>query len=474
MSANRFRVRTVALCGSIALVAAGLATASVLQPPRLTGLDYSAAALTETTDARLVLRLNQSVATLRPADVSVDRDLPVTVTTDGATVTVRLGGRLDYGSTLRLRVRVAGQATGATADIDETIRVRDPRVYTLVRHEQGDRLIGNDLVSGAAPSELNTHLRVQEYAALGDRVFTVSDAGGGAVEFGEFAERGEPGESGPRDGLGGAGDPSRSYHPLIPASDGALSHLRADPAGQFVGVVADGVPVAGRSTARELLLMDARSGVAPPTAVSGQDGTPFAVEDWRFVPGGLAVVVRTTANELWFAAPALGREPVRLGDAEGIAGVLPGTGEVVALRGGEAVALDVSGLVAGGAAGLAAERSLGRASVDRVFVGDGGGVFSVVRSGDGGRLLAGDEPGSDPGADPGGAVFFAPADERSRIGAVCPAPNGTVIAVEVVSADAVSDGRPVRPGFLGTTTAYLDARTGELLRSAIGFAPDWC
>lgn len=449
MSANTFLLRTIGLCTAVALVAAGLAAASTLQPPRLSGIEYSGAALIESGDARLVFRLNQSVEELNPADVSVKPELPVTTTTDGATVTVRLGARLDYRSELRLKLRVVSRATGVATEIEETLRAPDIRVRTLVRDDRGDRIISNDLVSGSAPAEINTQRRVQEYAALGDRIFTVVDTRGGTVEFGEF------------------GGTDRVYTPLIPASNGQLGQLRTDETGQFVGLVADGVELAGRTTVSELLLIDARSGVAPPMTVSGANSRPFAVADWRFVSGGLAVVLRTTADELWLAAPSLGRDAVPLGQAQQIVGVLPDTGEAVVVRRGETVALDVSELVAGGAradtTGTSAERLLGTRDPDRTHL---GGDVSVVRSADGHRLLAEHVSSA--------AELFAPAGAASRIGAVCASPNGAVIAVEVISVDAVSDRRPVRPAFQGTTTAYLDARTGTQLRSTIGFDPDWC
>lgn len=71
-------------------------------------------------------------------------------------------------------------------------------------------------------------------------------------------------------------------------------------------------------------------------------------------------------------------------------------------------------------------------------------------------------------------VRFTPAAPGSRIAAVCAAPNGRLLAVEVVSADAEPDGRAVRPGWTRTTTVLLDAATGRPVRSVIGAAPSWC
>lgn len=444
MSASRFRVRTLALCAAVAVAAGSLAAASALQPPKLTALEFSPAALTDTDTARVVLRFTQTVREVQPADVTLTPSVAHTVSTDGAAVTVRLSERIDYGAKIRVELRVASAATGSVADVTRAVAAQDIRVRTLVRDDAGDRIVSNDLVGGARPREIQTNRRVQEYAGLDGRVFTVTDAGGGAVELGEF----------------GGGE--RPYTPLIPAELGSLTQLRADTTGKFIGVVASGIELAGRQTENELLVMDARSGVAPPVTVSGSDGIPLRVRDWRFVPGGIGVAVLDEDGELWLATPALGRDPVPLGPADGIVGFLPDTGELVADLSGVARAIDVSGLVSGGAGSEREARVVERHLPGEVFTAGGG---RVARSGDAHRLLL--------MIDGAGQEVFAPTHSGTRIGAICPAPNGSVVAVELISAGAEPDARPVLPAFRGTTTVYIDAHGGEL-RSSIGFAPDWC
>lgn len=407
MSARRFRLRTGLLAGALVLLAGGLGLASVLQAPRLTGVDVRPAALVAGADAHITLRLSQSVSDVAAEDVATDPDLPVRVTSAGNEIALTPEEPLDYGGELRIRVRVVSEATGAVATIDTSVHAPDTLVSTLVRDERGDRILGAGLVSGAAGFDLTPAARIQEYAMLPDRALVVAETGAGRAEL-----------SSVRIGSG-------AVEPVIRDTTAELTELRTEPTVLAAGIVVTGLRLGPDPTRRTLLLFDARGAFAAPATVAAVDGTPIAVETWRFLPGTSAVVLRDTAGGLWRADPMLGEAATRLpADAP------------------EGAALG---------------------EPDRI-VGAGGDTVTVAR--DRGSLRSARE-----GVE---RTLFAPAAADSRIGAVCAAPNGRALAVEVIAGDAESDGRAVRPGATRSTTVFLDIRTGAQLRSAIGFSPNWC
>ncbi|MBL3689800.1 hypothetical protein [Leucobacter chromiireducens] len=407
MSVSRFRLRTGLLAGALVLLAGGLGLASVLQPPRLTGVEVRPAALVAGDGARVVLRLSQDVRAVSAGDIQSDPELPVRATSDGNEVVLTLGESLEYGAALRVRARVESAATGAGAVIETVLHAPDTTVATLVRDERGDRILGAGLVSGAAGFELTPAPRIQEYAMLPDRALVVAETGAGRAE------------------LSSVRIASGTVEPVIRDTAAELTELRTEATVLAAGIVVTGLQLGPDPTRRTLLLFDARGAFAAPAVVAAADGSPIAVERWRFLPGTSAVVLRDTAGVLWRADPLLGEA----------ATPMPASAP-------EAAALG---------------------EPDRI-VGAGGETVTVAR--DRGSLRSARE-----GVE---RTLFAPAAAHSRIGALCAAPNGRALAVEVIAADAESDGRAVRPGATRSTTVFLDIRTGAQLRSAIGFSPNWC
>ena len=404
---RRFRARTAALITVLAVLVGALAAANVLQPPRLVAVDTRPVALTEQDGARVVLRLSQAVAAVGAESVRSDPALPVELTSAGSGLTLTLGARLDYGSTLRIAVDVRSAATGAASTVEAVVRAPDTRVVTLVRDARGDRLLSTGVVADGAVAELTPAPRIQEFAVLPDRVLVIAETGSGraALRVGQLA--------------GGEASDVITDGPIV------LEQLRAEPAVLAAGVVASGTPLGAAHADRTLLLFDASGDFAAPVVVTGADGASLRVDEWRFIPGTSAVVVRAMGGGLWLADPLLG-------------------GAAVALAPG------------------AAEAALLRDPAAGVVIGDA----EVAPSVDGGTLVRTRDGAAEP--------IFTPAAPGSRIGAVCAAPNGRVLSVEVIAAGAESDGRAVRPGWTRTTTVLLRADTGEQIRSVIGASPSWC
>ena len=62
----------------------------------------------------------------------------------------------------------------------------------------------------------------------------------------------------------------------------------------------------------------------------------------------------------------------------------------------------------------------------------------------------------------------------SRIGRICPSPNGQYVAVEVIPGDAAPDDFPLALGYTDTTTYVVDTDDGSTRRGFLGFRPSWC
>lgn len=412
MSASRFRARTAGLLSAVLLGAAGLAAANVLQPPRIIAVESRPAALTDTDGANITIRLSQPIAAVTPADIRTEPEVPFTVSTAGAAVTLRLGTRLDYASTLQLTLRVTGTATGVRGELVTSLAAPDTRVTTLVRGGPGqDRFVSDDLVRGGRPTDFLPGVSVREYAMLPDRVVVLHDAG-------------TPDSA--QQALGTYAIADGTSQPVIRDTDGDLSALRADPAALSFGVVATGLVVDGQLLERALLVFDGRSATGAPAVVRDEAGAAISVADWRFVPGDGELVIRDAAGQSWRAHPLLGEPATRIPPDDPRALLLP--------------APDGAVTVSDGAEMLP--------SADRRHV--------IRRTADGAR------------------EWFAPPGSGSRVGAICAAPGGRFIAVEITSAEGQPDGRPGRPGLTHTVTQFRDARSGVLLRSLIGFAPHWC
>lgn len=456
MSAKSFLPRTLAFCVVIGVAATVLAAVNTLQAPRLRAVEFNPQALTESDSARVVLRLTQAVLPVNMSDVETQPSIPVSVRTEESAVVITFGERLNYTETVKLRVSVTSAATGIGGSLEKELSAPDVRVATLVRDDSGDRILKNDLVGGGSPSDTPIRGRVGEYAVLPGRTFAILETGPDSVELGEFT------------------DPGGDYAQILPSAVGSLRHLRADATGLFLGAVADGITVGPAVATGNLLLFDVRGGVAPPLTIADADGTALQVTDWRFVPGSLAVVVLTEQGEVWLAAPVLDRDPVRLGPADSLIGFLPGSGELAVQRAAHVVAIDLSAplsatgvgswerLLLPAAPGADAAEGIAFVAGDVALVRDETRA-SVVALGGGGAT-----------GEHANREVFRPASDGSRVGQMCVSPNGSVVAIEVLSAGALPDGRSHSPGFTQVTTSYVSVTDGRVLRSSIGFAPDWC
>lgn len=209
--------------------------------------------------------------------------------------------------------------------------------------------------------------------------------------------------------------------PMIGSGIAAVRDLRVEPRTRLVGFIVDDRDRSETfkvlSYTDSLLLYDMNNpGTLLATVVDDQN-RPLEIADWRFVPGTTAVVAKTLDGELVEYDPAMGTAATPATEADWASAVEAATGET----------LDIE------------------ATEDAVTVRDEAGEREL----------------------------FRPAAETSRVGAVCTAPNGEYVAVEVFSGDGEPDGYPV-PGFTGASVSYVRVADGAVVRSVNGLQPDWC
>ncbi|UOQ58189.1 hypothetical protein MUN78_04910 [Leucobacter allii] len=484
-SRGRRSVVRAAAVALLALLALGLAAANLAQGPRLRTAEVHPGLVVSRTDQRLVLRLNQPLEALAPGDVDVSPDAPFVLSTEGSDVTIRFTGMLATDTRYTVEALVRSAALGTTRTVGTAFTTADPPVTTLVG---GERILEHRLGDPAATrtvldaATLPGAPAIREFAASGDRLAVVTDAlpTGGAVEpSGRTAPGSElrlvtvPARDGEAHGMSdpdAAGATAPGAAPRLPliALD-RLEQLRADPRGGLIGVVGSGTGTDGVARDRTLFLIDAAPGVDAPavTALADADGTPLVVDDWRFVPGTGAVVVRDGSGRILLSESFPEARVTDLGlagpgRAPELGALLPGGTALAVLdaAGGDARILELSGARTGDVRLPLPETSAlvpSGAPAGGALHLDAGTVVDVVAASDGSERI-------ELRTAAGSRTLYAPAAKDTRIGRICLSPNGERLAVERL---------PAQGGEASTSFLAIDGEAAAP-RSVIGGAPSWC
>lgn len=483
---RRMRISRITVFAILGLLAAGLAGANLVQPPRLKALDANTALLVSRTDQRVQLHLSQPIDAVAPDAVSVTPATPVDVTSDGSSLTIRFLEMLDTGTEYRIEARVRGAATGSDGVITAPVRTPDPATYTVNRSDAGDRLLEHRLQNPGATRAVLTAPRIQEYARTAAGLAVVSRDETGRAALSIHSETGGGAET------GSFTDPD----PFRIMSAGHLGQLRSESNSGVIGVVASGVGDDSTEYDRTLLVIDPATVIV--STVTDVDGAAIPVRDWRFIPGTTSLVFQSPDGRLfgWEAVP----EPrvFDLGLAADLLDFIPGTTTLAVARDSGAALVDLSGAVTG-----TLDAPLSPTPIEPPEESEGSDPSAVLAVSSDSTLArlapsgaethatsenvdhrSAGSPLGDGSLAVGGSVevqedgkartIFTPAAQSTRIGRVCLSPNAEFAAIETVSAGGTSDGTPVALGFTHTTTNYVRIDSGETVRSAIGGLSDWC
>lgn len=464
-SRRGYRRVVVAVILGLSLTAAALTTVTAVRGPHVRSTVGDVASLVQRDGARLTLRTDQPLTADSIDGLSVTPEAPVEVALSGSNIELRFGALLDYGTTYRVQApRLTGLHTGAGAPLDMTFETPSPDVFTLVRDtrtasdgtDAPDSLLRHGLASGDTRNEVVFEApRIQEYAVTSTLAAAVvlDEADQTSVTLLDL-------------------DGDEEY-PLTLPGEGAVRQLRGSGASGFFGFSFTGAS-GSESFSSVLFVYDTRdvSGVARP--VSGLDGQPVQIIDWRFVDGTSTIVAHTFDGTFLLVDAAGARAPSPLGRHSELLGLIPGTTTVAALDPEGAAAIDLtSGDVT---------------PIELATAPEGAGTYpgrQIVIDPAGDNLQLFSTPLTD---QPGGPVesalwrvegsdarqIYTTAVPGSRIRDFCVSPNRQYAAVETASFDALIDDYPALGGYEGMTTSIVDLDSGEVLTSLYGFLPDWC
>ena len=472
----------IAVFAILGLLAAGLAYANAVQPPRLSAVDANSSLLVSRTDQRVQLHFSQPIDPVAPQSVSVTPETPIDVASEGSSLTIRFLEMLDTGTEYRIEAQVRGAATGSSDALTATVRTPDPATYTLSRSADGDRLLEHRLHDASSTRAVFSAPRIQEYARTGTGLAVISPDDSGRAALAIYSETAGDAGSGGFTDL----DPFR----IMTAPH--LGQLRSEPNSGVIGVVASGAGDDGTEYDRALLVIDPATVIV--STVADAEGSALPVRDWRFIPGTTSLVFQGADGRLfgWEAVP----EPrvFELGLTGDLLGFIPGTTTLAISEPSGASLIDLSGAVTGTLDGSPPRAPLGApagsdarallALAPESALARSGSAAQTPAPPDGVDRRAAGSPLGNGSLVTGGAVVvqeagqtrtvFTPAAESTRIGRICLSPNAEFAAIETVSADGEADGVDTAPGYSQTITNYVRVDSGETVRSAIGGLSDWC
>jgi hypothetical protein len=449
--AARFRRAVVATLAVLTVSATGLTIAGAFRGPHLNDAAVAAGTALERAGQRLVLHADQAIATVGPDDITITPAVPVEASSDGRAITIRFTGMLRARTEYRVEANVVGASTGVRGVLTYAFTTPDLEIAVLARDLEGPDQVRQGTVSGGHDVRLVATDRIQEFALTRDGIGAIVLDGSGADGRLSFAL---------------AGDEQLQEFPL--PGPGRLRDLHGSTTTGLLGVIftADDDEDAGS----QLLLVDpfGTDGVARP--VTGLDGEPVSVLDWRFVPGTAYLVAQTFDQSLLLvdtASPDI--PPTPLGEHAELRGFLPGSLTLV-------VADPLSGSTIDLQSGETTQLAL---PDDRLSADDYPGAIALLDDDRYAEIVS--RPDADFVLDyrvllvgTGGVETLYDPEPGVAVTRICLSPNGQYLAVEVQDPDGESDGYPSLTGRTGTTVRILDVDTGETAGSIAGFAASWC
>ena len=444
---HRFRLTAAVTIGVLLLAAIGLTVANTVQGPRLLDAQIDPRSAVESAGERLVLRIDQTVATLTADEVSVKPIVPVEPKSDGAALTLRFRDTLRYATSYEIVAKVRSATTGATSTLRYSFRTPDGAFYILQHaasnaDEDAPDQITQHFIGSTEQRVVRSQPRIEQFAVADPAIALVTSDAAGAGTL----------TVGPLDG-------SKPTQTLADNSD--ISQLKSSGPGGLLGFVLTPLTDTDLAAGGALHLYDPVTGKL--IKVSGFDGKPLEPLDWAFVPGTTSIVAQTADNSFYLIDPLNGTPTQPLGSHPRMYGFVPGSTTLIVDDNGDYKAIDlatgntsmVPAIDLPEAAGLQQLLPLGG---DRGYVGllaTDAGALSVVVINDGNvRQIYAEDP------DPVGGIQ-----------SVCLSPNGQYLAVAKLPRDAATN--PDSSG-LANRTEFVDTATGQIEQDVAGSGINWC
>ena len=441
------------MIAALLVVAAGLTVANAVQGPRLRSADVNGQALVSKVGQRLVLRLNQPVVAVPTDGLTVVPETPFSVTTNGVALTLRFNSVLPYATTFTVSGPLVSSATGASATLSYSFQTPPAEAYLLQRAgaaappDAPDSVVRTVLGSSAA-TVVHAEPGIQEYAVAGPRlaVVTVATEGNRRLTIRDLAGT----------------EPARTI------ADGAIiTQLHSSGPSGVLGFVRTAQGGSGGPNPSQLQVWDPTSD-AEPTTILGLDGQPLAPQVWTFVPGTNSIVAQIPDGTCFLVDPFGGTPIQPLGSHLTLEGFVPGTTTLVVADLDRYRSLDLS---TGRSSEVGGATRPETDDLTRLVPLAGGDRFLGLLTSFNGQDIS---YGISDLAGPERRPLYVAEPVGTSIQKVCLSANGDLLAIERIPKDAVLDRNDVVPGYSGTTTVFLDIRTGEVKQSVAGAAVSWC
>jgi hypothetical protein len=442
---HRFRLTAAVTIGVLLLAAIGLTVANTVQGPRLLDAQIDPGAAVESAGERLVLRIDQTVATVTADQVSVTPIVPVEPRLDGAALMLRFGDTLRYATSYEIVAKVRSGTTGAASTLRYSFRTPDSVFYVFERAALGgDAGAPDQIVRHGIGSMEQLVVRrapfIEEYAIADPAIAVVtSDASGaGTLTIGP---------------IGG------SEPPQTLADKSEISQLQSSGPGGLFGFVL--TPLSDRELTRDsgLHLYDPVAG-GKLIKVPGFDGKPLDPMEWAFVPGTTSIVAQMADASFYLIDPLNGSPTQPLGSHSRMYGFVPGSTTLIVDDNGDYKAIDLArgntstlpGIDLPEAAALLELLPLGG---DRGYIGllgtQAGGSVAVISDGNLRQIYA--------------------EDRAELIESICASPNGQYLAVTKAPRDAATNPDSSESE---NTTELVDTGTGRTAQDVPGSNINWC
>ena len=178
-SPKRFRRGLLATLAALAIACGTLGAASILQGPKLEGSQLDAAAAAGAPGQQLRLVVNQAVAPVTSADVSVTPAVPFTVQSQGSVIAITFRAALDYATAYRVSVsHVSSPRGGASATLHAAIATPAFGFDYLARGTGTDRIL-HATVGSPTRTVVYEAPGIQDFAPLDGAMVVVRDDGSG-------------------------------------------------------------------------------------------------------------------------------------------------------------------------------------------------------------------------------------------------------------------------------------------------------
>ncbi|KQR24605.1 hypothetical protein ASF79_05435 [Agreia sp. Leaf335] len=442
MRRGSFGRTLAAMITVLVVLCTGLAVLTLGQGPRLVRSDIDTDSVVQLAQQRLLMHSNEPLAEIAAEQVSVTPSIPLTVATDGSTLSITFDQRLLYGTDYVVSVSgVTSPFQEAASTFDYSFTTGSPPIYYLQKGAPGaaggaDDAIVRTTVSGTVRDVVYAAPRIQDFAVVGSSLAIATETADGLSQLMLVA----PGQA--------------AVETLPLPTRGTITQLGSSVKQAMLGFRFTSVdPAAGYSNT--LLVFDLLAKHASFTLPGTVIGEALRVDQWRFIPD--STLIETTADGVMSIYDSALQQGAVIGDYDSLGEVAPAGKQSVIGGQGAFHTLD---LLSGQVSPLAPILPEGASALGLPLLGpDGSTTVSMASAtADDGTtrqiVVRSDSSGA--------TMVFDTASGDARIVSVVQSPNTQYLAIAVEP----------RPG-AEIVTSLVDRSTGAVVRTLSGLRVTW-